>query len=173
MKKLLFQILSFTLCFCMIFTLSACGEKQENTGDALLDFGDETGEGLTKDESTVDEGNISETQSGTENVSSNSTGESDASNNTSDNDPFANIPSRLRGTTVTFACWGDEGNSAYKPMLDAFTKKTGIKVKIENVEQSSYMSTVQQKIVAGKGPDIIMQFLCLTLTGIIQKCARK
>lgn len=153
MKKAILRILSLALCIMLVFTLGACGDKDTESGAGLLDFGDETGDGLTKDDGTASNGASSAQGSNSSGGSSNGDGGSSSS---SGDGYFDNIPARLKGTTVTFACWGDEGNSAYQPMIRAFTKKTGIKVKIENVEQGTYMSTVQQKIVAGKGPDVIV-----------------
>ena len=135
MKKLLVRIISLSLCFAMFLTFAACDKSEPETEQGVLDFEEEQGEGLSQEESK-DAGTTSgATISGSgETVSEKVEFDS--------KDPFANIPKRLRGSTVTFACWGDEGHDKYKKVYKAFTQKTGINVKIQNIDQKGYESTV-------------------------------
>ncbi len=71
-------------------------------------------------------------------------------------DVFKNIPKKLKGTTVTFAHWGDEGGAEYVKVAKAFTKLTGINVKWQIYDQTTYEADIAKQIVAGKGPDIII-----------------
>ena len=64
-------------------------------------------------------------------------------------------PTTLRGTTVKFATWEDVAKTEYGPVIQAFTKKTGIKVKIVNVPQHEYITKLTGYIAAGNAPDVI------------------
>lgn len=64
-------------------------------------------------------------------------------------------PTTLRGTTVKFATWIDVAKTEYGPVIQAFTKKTGIKVKIVNVPQHEYITKLTGYIAAGNAPDVI------------------
>lgn len=147
MKKHLIRILSACLCMAMLLTFAACDKATSSQTQDVLDFEDEQGEGLNQ--------NNSQTGSNTESLNSNGTTVSGRVEFNSD-DPYANIPKRLRGSTVTFACWGDEGHDNYKKVYKAFTQKTGINVKIQNIDQNGYESTVMQRIAAGNAPDIVV-----------------
>lgn len=155
MKKKFLRIISSVICLAMILVLGGCGDKEtasEGNNAAILDFEDEVGEGITvssSDSQTSGTGTSATTDIGegvtiTDKVEFN------------DSDPFANIPKRLKGSTVTFACWGDEGHDKYQKVYKAFTQKTGIKVQIRNVDQTTYEATITQQIAAGNAPDIVI-----------------
>ncbi len=146
MKKQISKILALLLTFAMVFTLSACGGDK---GGEVLDFGDEKGDGFEVPEKEANSELLNQIGSGV-------TITEDDKVDLSSTDPFANIPKRLKGTTVTFACWGDEGHDKYQKVYKEFTKKTGIKVQIRNVDQSSYVATVTQQIAAGNAPDLLV-----------------
>ncbi len=157
MKKQFLRILSVLLALTMMFTLGACGGNEENTeigGGEILDFDDEKGDGFE-----VNSGNSSgdkNANSGNTSLGAGVTITDKDKVDLSSNDPFANIPKRLKGTTVTFACWGDEGHEKYQKVYKEFTKKTGIKVQVRNVDQSNYVATVTQQIAAGNAPDVLV-----------------
>ena len=69
---------------------------------------------------------------------------------------FSSIPEKLKGTTVTFAVWGDENASEYAKVTKYFTKKTKINVKYVSYDQEKYPSTIVEQNAAGKGPDIVI-----------------
>ncbi|MBO5357864.1 MAG: extracellular solute-binding protein, partial [Clostridia bacterium] len=146
MKKQISKILALLLTFAMVFTLSACGGDK---GGEVLDFGDEKGDGFEVPEKEANSELLNQIGSGV-------TITDEDKVDLSSKDPFANIPKRLKGTTVTFACWGDEGHDKYQKVYKEFTKKTGIKVQIRNVDQSSYVATVTQQIAAGNAPDLLV-----------------
>lgn len=163
MKKTALRLLALLLVMVMCLTLGACGSKdtestpvsgEEETFDDLggdIDF-DGTVSGGDKDNATDDKGgnknNSATTNSGTsfkEEISQ-----------TSRLDVFKNIPKNLRGSSVTFAHWGDEGGAEYVKVAKAFTKLTGINVKWQMFDQLTYEADIAKQIVAGKGPDIII-----------------
>ena len=64
-------------------------------------------------------------------------------------------PATLRGTTVKFATWIDVNKTEYGPVIQAFTKATGIKVKIVSVPQHEYITKLTGLIASGNSPDVI------------------
>lgn len=156
MKKQLSKILALLLTLVMLFTLGACGGNKGTNSDTdvggdVLEFEDEKGEGFE-----VSSGEKEANSEVLEQIGSGVTITEEDKVDLSAKDPFANIPKRLRGTTVTFACWGDEGHEKYQKVYKEFTKKTGIKVAIRNVDQSTYVATVAQQIAAGNAPDVLV-----------------
>ena len=149
MKKQLVRIISLCLSLAMLLTFAACGNSGTTSDQGVLDFEEEQGEGLNQNESQ---------EAGTTDGDTISGGGTTVTDKVEFNaeDPFSNIPKRLRGSTVTFACWGDEGHDKYKKVYKAFTQKTGINVKIQNIDQNGYESTVMQRIAAGNAPDVLV-----------------
>lgn len=156
MKKHISKIVALAMSVLMVLTLGACGGKTDNesaVSGIIGEFDDEKGNGITSSGTQT-----SGSKGGTNSVSSGTVGETTITSEVdlSGKDPFANIPSRLRGTTVTFAHFGDEGSSEYQKVINAFTAKTGIKVKLIPYDQDTYVSTVAQQIVARSAPDVII-----------------
>lgn len=59
----------------------------------------------------------------------------------------------LRGTTVRYPFW-KMPDSVTQPVIDAFEKKYGIKVKVEIVPQDQYITNIAGKIAAGDAYDL-------------------
>ncbi len=156
MKKTAIRLLALVLVMVMGLSLAACGNK--DTGSASASGGEETLGDLGGDitfEGTVSAGEKDET------VSNGNTGDSGTAfegeiPQSSRQDVFKNIPKNLKGTSVTFAHWGDEGGDEYVKVAKAFTKLTGINVKWQLFDQTTYEADIAKQIVAGKGPDIII-----------------
>ena len=157
MKKIL-RMMSLLLCIAMVFALGACG-KAENTSSVneddpiLIGF-----DGV----SNVDGTNSEKNESAASNIGINDKTEEYGGTTVSQrvdiksSDPFANIPERLRGTTVKFATWGDESGEAYRKVFRAFTKKTGIKVQIIEYPQNSYLESVAASVANKSAPDVVV-----------------
>lgn len=165
MKKA-FRLLALVLAMTVLFSMAGCKSSKTSSdssdgavGGALVDFEDETvegagGDGTTSGSSTTG-GNNTTTGGGT--TGGNGGGATvEKPVDTSGKDPFASIPSRLKGTTVVFAHFGDEGAAEYEKVLKAFTKKTGIKYKLVSYNQAEYVSKVAAQINAKSGPDIVI-----------------
>ncbi len=165
MKKKLYQLTALLLSLAMLFAFAGCGKKKASTkkeeAGTLVDFEDETTEvgGDTDGDGTDSDGNSG---SGGGNGGG-ATVEKPVEMTGSD--PFANIPKRLKGTTVTFAVWGDEGADMYKKILTAFEKKTGIKAKFKTYNEGEYISLIAKDINGGNAPDV---FIC---NGILPQAA--
>ncbi len=161
MKTKLYKLTALLLCFLMVFAVAGCGNKAttsepEETQGTFVDFEDET-VSVDNTTETNSKGGTASTTSGngtTVNTNSGTVVEKPVEMNGSD--PFANIPKRLRGTTVTFAHFGDEGADEYAKLFKAFEKKTGIKVKPVSFNQGEYVSLVAKQINGGNAPDVII-----------------
>ena len=125
MKKSGIKVLALFLSMALCLSLGGCGKEKttsekDGSNVGLIDFDDQTGSGFSSTDNSSGSGQTSNaTISGSGETIKNRV-EFDSKN------PFSNIPKRLRGTTVKFAVWGDEGNDKYKPLLTAFTRETGI-----------------------------------------------
>lgn len=159
MKKQLNRILAMTMCILLIFSAVGCtkgntGSETSTTNDGenvMFEFEDEKGEGIQNDETTSTDKNTSDKElNASEGVTITEQIQFD------DKDPFANIPKKLKGTTVVFAHFGDEGATEYQKVCKAFTKKTGIKVKLLSYDQDAYVATVSKQIAARSAPDVII-----------------
>lgn len=161
MKNTLKKLLAAMLCIVMLVTLGACGKEttssDDTEDDAILVGVD--GED-TVDVDTGDNGGTEGNQSNTSSVGGTTEDYGGATVTDkvviSGSDPFANIPARLKGTTVKFATWGDESSSVYMKVIKAFEKKTGINVDIVQYNQASYKESIATQIVNKAAPDVII-----------------
>ncbi|MBE6787017.1 MAG: extracellular solute-binding protein [Ruminococcaceae bacterium] len=160
MKKTAIRLLALVLSLVMCLTLGACGGK-----------GDAKSQPVSSEEETFDElggdidfeGTVSGAESENADTNKNSGGKGNSNTafkgetaQSTRLDVFKNIPKNLKGTTVTFAHWGDEGGAEYVKVAKAFTKLTGINVKWQLYDQTTYEADIAKQIVAGQGPDIII-----------------
>lgn len=174
--------MSLLLCTVLIFTLGACGKANDASSDLsasgsagdegmLIDFDDDA------DISVAASGQQSGTTSGKTNTSSEQLGgntgdyggtEITSKVDLSEKDPFANIPKRLKGSTVKFASWGDESGEAYRKVMEAFTAKTGINVEIVNYGQASYLQSLTTQVVNKNSPDVVVSSMFPMIIEVLQ-----
>lgn len=144
------RFLSVLLCVVMVFSLCACGGNT-NSG-TMVGFDDEN--------ASMAGGNGNATSTGTagdDTVSADVGGvKVESKVDLTGSDPFANIPKYLKGKTITFAHYGDEGATEYQKLGASFEKKTGIKVKWVSYNQGEYVAMVAKQINGGAAPDIII-----------------
>lgn len=153
------RVLCFLLSFSIIFIVAGCGDSGDT--ESYLESEIITGE-YFDDEA----GNSNATSDGKNITSSiNSNGENTDNNEVDDSkgeaaqpikDPYANIPSELRGTTVKFATWIDHKSNESASVLKNFTAKTGIKVELVSVPQSGYMTKLVSMIATDNAPDVFV-----------------
>ncbi len=161
MKTKFYKLMAFLLSLCLIASFAGCGEAAETTSESsedpagmLVDFEDETASVTQDDNSGTTSGGNASGGDTAVSVSGGATVEKPV--DVSGSDPFASVPKRLKGTTVTFAHFGDEGADEYQKVFKAFTKKTGIKVKLVSFNQGEYVSQVAKQINGGAAPDVII-----------------
>lgn len=123
-----FKILLSALCIAAIaLTTAGCG-KVEYTDSVI------TSEIIVPGE---DDGDSASSGSGSTATDSKSDGKGNASSGTSSG---AKTNKNLNGTTVKLLLWYKIPERE-QSVLDAFTKKTGIKVKVTSVAEKNYMTT--------------------------------
>ncbi len=153
-KKLLALLLT---AFLVLTVFAGCG------GGSETDVNSET-QGETEivaTEDTGDEGDAQGTDSAVSGGNGSTASGSTASKNTGSKSPTASgtsstaKPTTLRGTTVKYATWIDVNKTEYGSVIQAFTKATGIKVKIVNVPQHEYITKLTGLIASGNSPDVI------------------
>lgn len=165
-KKLLALLLSLAMLFAMVGcggeetadTSSQVAAGEEDADGQLLDFDDVSG--TVKDPNASGGSGGAGGAGGAGGSGGGAGGGVQANPNATapmqGSDPFANIPARLKGTTMTFAHFGDEGADEYQKVFKAFTKKTGIKVNVVSFQQAEYESQIAKQISALSGPDAII-----------------
>lgn len=67
------------------------------------------------------------------------------------------VPSSLKGTTVTFGTWINHTTTEAKYPMANFEKATGIKVKWVEIPQSGYYDKLVNMVATGTAPDVIVQ----------------
>lgn len=166
-KKLLALLLTI---FMVLAVFAGCNsdtgvnsEAVNGTGNTVVDDNtDKTdssvsgGETANKGESNKDttDSSVSSGAGGTASGTGSSKPGNTASS-TSSGTSSTGKPATLRGTTVKFATWVDVNKTEYGPVIQAFTKKTGIRVKIVNVPQHEYITKLTGLIASGNSPDVI------------------
>lgn len=163
MKNKILRMLALTVCALMVLTMFGCSSSKQTSSEAggdesgiLFDFDEQTGSGISESGGQTSGGG---TSSGGGTASGSNKGDGDTVSEPVDlggDDPFANIPQKLKGTTVVFAHFGDEGASEYQKVFKAFTNKTGIKVKLVSYGDGAYVSTISKQIAARSSPDVII-----------------
>ena len=88
------------------------------------------------------------------NSSSNTNG---SGGNGTDSGKFTVDPEEYRGTSITYATWKDPEKNEDGPVVKAFEEKYGIKVNIELLDQSSYLSSIAASIASGTQADIFFE----------------
>ena len=164
MKKSAVRIFALLLSLVLCFSMAACGgsddtsskTQSEATGDIDELGGDISFDGGNTNGDSTDDSSNGDSNDANQNNQTNDGSFGGETTSESRLDVFNNIPKNLRGTTVTFAHWGDEGGAEYVKVAKAFTKLTGINVKWQLFDQTTYEADIAKQIVAGKGPDIII-----------------
>lgn len=84
---------------------------------------------------------------------------------------IAQMPAKLRGTTIKMMGGDDIREGVWGKAIKEFTQKTGIKLDVEVVSNSELFSTLAARIAAGKSPDLVnvneaWPFVCANLQPI-------
>ena len=101
--------------------------------------------------------------SANENNAGKSNNNGDTQNSTGSKKPSSKVESTINdnvnpkdysGTTVIYATWRDPSLYEDGPVIKAFEKKYGIKVKIDLMNEENYTNTVLGRIASGESPDV-------------------
>ena len=69
---------------------------------------------------------------------------------------FADMPTELIGTTVTFATWIDHSTTDTGKVLSGFEETTGMKYQMVQVNQADYITKIMSLIASDQSPDVIV-----------------
>lgn len=149
MKKFVNKIFAMILVLSVISCISGCGSSDSGSDYTIVSE-------IVLD----DDGNDNNNNSVTDNNSTNNDSKDNAyssKRNNSDSSINQSSSSNLNGTTVTFATFEDITSGSNKSkIISDFKKKTGIKVKIQKLDQDNYISKLSGYKAAGNSPDIII-----------------
>ena len=148
MKNTLIRIFALMMALCMIACCVGCGGDDEEV-EIIYQYEDEV---VSSDgsASTDNDATTSSTDTTSSTTSSSKKPNSKAESVINDNVK----PADYKGTTITYATWRDPSLYEDGPVVKAFEKKYGIKVKIELTTETEYTTKVYSKIVSKQAPDV-------------------
>ncbi len=168
-KKLLFRALALMLAVGMMFTAVACnGSKDDSSDDTTVSSSDVDTSSEENTSSGEESKDTSSTQSNTS--SQNKPAQNTSSQNklppsTIDNSKpktsltrdqvMAKMPASLKGTTVKYAYWWNPKEQMEKEAIEAFEKKTGIKLEPVVMSYGGFYTQLAAKVAAGDSPDVV------------------
>ena len=165
MKTTLKKMLCLLLAIVFVFSLTACGGGDT---ESTIDLGGDEGwdietDGSTDADNTGDSSDAANTSDATQTTSSSNkkpTGVQGVTVKDADklswSELVAQMPSSLRGTTITIYSWNDAKDvTGSEKVMSDFTKQTGIKVKWLKGNYETYDSEIAAKINSGDSPDVI------------------
>lgn len=139
-----------SLALAMLLTVAACKKNptEENSGsvDVEYEYIYQSKESKT-DSDTTDSNTVSTGKGGSSTTSS-------SKSNTKALSAYKEKAKKYNGTTVRFATWKDPELNEDGPVIKAFEKEYGIKVKIDLIGQTEYAFEIAGLIAADNAPDI-------------------
>lgn len=135
------RIVSFLLAAIMVTSLSACGKSDTSSN------GSDDVEYVIEYEYQDASENSNNSDSSSPTTTSSKTQSTSSSKDTPSGKDY-------RGTTVRYATWKDPDLNEDGPVIDAFEKKYGIKVKVDLIDQGSYIKVLTGRIASGDSPDV-------------------
>ncbi len=153
------KIICVTMAFAMLVAI--CGCKSKDTDEEGSDYDVEyVYEYVSGDNSSSSSNESTDSTEKTGNSSKkNSTTTSGSSTNSktkSWEEIKASIPSKLKGTTITFYNWNPSNSfTGSSKAIAAFTKETGIKVNWVTGTYDDYITKITAMVASGDSPDII------------------
>lgn len=160
------KVLLSVLCICtMVMTVVGCGGTKyiESEITSEIDIPDanstdggsgESGESTDGKSSTPGKTNKGDGAGKGNTSTGGNKGTAGNENNSGNSGTNADtIGKTLKGSTVNILVWYDVPK-AEQSVIDAFTKKTGIKVKFVKVAQKNYLTTLASRVGSGASPDL-------------------
>ena len=144
MKKRILKSACLVLVFSMLFSVCACKKKPQEYSSTII---------WEDEESSSVPGNASGQESSGSDNSSGSAQSAKTTNLTRDQ-VMAQMPKKLKGTTIKYMSWDNPKASVEKDAIAAFEKATGITVEVEQVDLTKKFDILTSRIAAGNAPDI-------------------
>ena len=153
MSKKVTRILATLACLLMVLAMiTGCG-KSNPTVSWESYYSNYDGPTLSDNTSKSDSGSSADADNTSGNQSSGSSKPGKDTPNANTSTGTVN-PEKYRGTTVRYATWKNPFQNEDGKVIEKFQKKYGIKVKIDTVPQSTYVSEIAGMIAAHNSPDI-------------------
>lgn len=151
-KKLSGHMICVMLAVFMLFSMTACKKTDANLSDEYSYYTEiitntSTVSGTSKDNGADGSSAVSGTVS--------NSAQSGATTSLTRNQFIAQMPSELKGTTLTYMYWNDPRQQMDGEAIEAFEKATCCKVNCEIVSYDSFQETLSAKISAGNAPDLV------------------
>lgn len=143
MKSKLVRILALVLAMVMVVFAAGCGDEEV---EIVYQYEDESQSASTDANATTSEDDASATTSTSSTKKPGSKGESVINDNVN--------PADYSGTTIRYATWRNPAQYEDGPVVKAFEKKYGIKVKVDLMTESEYTQKVIGNMSSGNSPDI-------------------
>ena len=159
MKKFANQIFAVMLALSLVACVSGCRSSNPDDEYSIISeivLVEDGGNNGNTDNNDADGNNSA---AGNNSTGNQGTGNSNSSKNNNSGGSTGNSTdaSSLKGTTITFATWEGITSDSYKgKLISAFTKKTGIKVKLLDIDQNSYITKLTGYKAAGTAPDVVI-----------------
>ena len=170
--KMLFGLF---LCAAMVFQMTACksGKTESDSGLSTP----ELSSNISSDDASSEQNNSntslpsSSQNSNQQTTSSTPNSQSAKKTNLTRDQVMANMPAKLKNTTIKYMTWDNPRETMEKNAIAEFEKKTGIKVQIEMVALGEKHKVLASRIAAGKSPDVfrtdeVLPFVCKNLQPI-------
>lgn len=149
MKKKIFKCLSILCAVAMLLSVCACKKTPEEFSSIVVWEDDDTVVSNTDNASSEAAGTAS-TASGTTSSSS----QSAKTTNLTRDQVMAQMPAKLKGTTIKYMSWDNPKASVEKDAIAAFEKETGITVEVEQIDMSQKFNILAARVAADNAPDI-------------------
>ena len=155
MKKALVSVIALLLSMAMMFSLTACGNTTTSSQAPLNeddDFFTDT-EVVVEDEG---ESKVAQSSSTTDSKNEKPSSSTNQIDGKSWKEVLKEMPSSLRGTTVTVYNWNAAAEYSGAPsVIKKFEKETGIKVKWHTENYETYISKLAAMVASDTAPDVV------------------
>lgn len=153
MKKKMLRCACLLCAVAMLFSVCACKKSPQEFSSVVV-WEDEDDVSSTASANGQDaSSNAGATDSSSSGTASQNTQSAKTTNLTRDQ-VMAQMPAKLRGTTIKYMSWDNPKKSVEKDAIAAFEKETGIKVEVEQVDLSKKFDILTARVAAGSAPDI-------------------
>ncbi len=158
MKNTIKSILAIVLVLCMLFTVAGCNDNEKVESEKVLAGDDFFTDTATKNETEEVQSNADATVSTDTPADKNQVvPEQNKIGGKTWKEVLANMPKKLRGTTITVWNWNPPAEYTGAPaVIDDFMKKTGIKVDWKTLDFGVYFTKLASTVASGEGiPDVV------------------
>lgn len=141
----------------ILFSAAACKSSPETSSsesdadsNISSDYQSEENSSVSSDEEQSSSAPSSSNASTTSKPSS----QSEKTTNLTREQVMAQMPAKLKNTTIKYMTWENPKKSMEKDAIAEFEKKTGIKIDVEMVDLSEKYNILASRIAAGNSPDL-------------------